>query len=264
MSNHIKDPKKSFDVFLCHNSKDKDEVKKVARQLQAHNIRPWLDEWELPPGRPWQRLLAEQIKQIKSAAVFVGQNDIGPWQQQELEAFLSAFVKRGCPIIPVLLGTASGQPDLPPFLGNMTWVDFRKQEPDPLKQLIWGITQQKPDTDTNQHTVDHSSPTPKSPSPTTLPLTLKFELANLLLACKCINSVESRETVLGLLNQQFPGIANRISRRSDNQTDMIEILNTCEKHPGCLQAFCEIVIFFEGDGSINTQNIRNFMQRHSL
>ena len=29
---------------------------------------------------------------------------------------------------------------LPLILEGMTWVDFRKQEPDPMKQLIWGIT----------------------------------------------------------------------------------------------------------------------------
>ena len=35
-------------------------------------------------------------------------------------------------------------PELPPFLKGMTWVDFRKRDPDPLAQLIWGITGQKP------------------------------------------------------------------------------------------------------------------------
>jgi hypothetical protein len=25
----------------------------------------------------------------------------------------------------------------------MTWVDFRKEDPDPLEQLVWGITGQR-------------------------------------------------------------------------------------------------------------------------
>jgi hypothetical protein len=29
---------------------------------------------------------------------------------------------------------------VPPFLKSLTWVDFRKAEPDPVEQLVWGIT----------------------------------------------------------------------------------------------------------------------------
>ncbi len=129
-----------FDVFLCHNSEDKDAVKEIGEQLMARGILPWLDEDELPPGRPWQRLLEEQIEQIKSAAVFVGEEGIGPWQQMELEAFLREFNRRGCPVIPVILPNAPKKPELPIFLRGMTWVDFRKIETKPLDRLIWGIT----------------------------------------------------------------------------------------------------------------------------
>ncbi len=60
--------KQEFDVFLCHNSKDKPEVKRIAELLKAQGIVPWLDEWELRPGLPWQRALEEQIEHIKTAA----------------------------------------------------------------------------------------------------------------------------------------------------------------------------------------------------
>jgi hypothetical protein len=131
---------RDFDVFLCYNREDKPIVKQIGEQLKDQGILPWLDEWELRPGLPWQQLLEEQIKQIKSTAVFVGKNGIGPWQEQELAAFLRAFVKRGCPVIPVLLQEAPKKPVLPLFLESMTWVDFRLRDPDPLQQLLWGIT----------------------------------------------------------------------------------------------------------------------------
>ena len=101
---------------------------------------PWLDEWELRPGLPWQRLLEEQIAAIKAAAVFVGAEGLGPWQRQELDTFLRQFVARACPVIPVLLPEAPREPRLPLFLEGMTWVDFRVNDPDPLERLIWGIT----------------------------------------------------------------------------------------------------------------------------
>jgi hypothetical protein len=84
--------------------------------------------------------LEEQIETIKAVAVFVGEKGIGPWQNEELRAFLCAFVERRCPVIPVLLPEASKQPKLPVFLRNRMWIDFRQEEPNPINQLLWGVT----------------------------------------------------------------------------------------------------------------------------
>ncbi len=133
----------AFDVFLCHNGQDKAAVKRIGEQLKQHGILPWLDEWELRPGLPRQRSLEEQIAQIKVAAVFVGQHGIIPWQRMEIDALLQEFADRDCPIIPVLLPDAPIRPELPVFLKGMTWVDFRLHDPDPMQQLLWGITGKK-------------------------------------------------------------------------------------------------------------------------
>jgi hypothetical protein len=125
-----------FDVFLCHYGQDKPAVKEIGEQLKVRGILPWLDEWQLVPGRPWQMGLEEQIGKIRAAAVFVGEKGIGPWQDMEVRAFISEFVNRGCPVIPVILPDCKGNPKLPIFLKGMMWVDFRKNEPDPLEQLI--------------------------------------------------------------------------------------------------------------------------------
>jgi GTPase SAR1 family protein len=132
-----------YDVFLCHNTADKPAVKIIGEQLKELGILPWLDEWELRPGLPWQRALEAQIENIKAAAVFIGKNDIGPWQDQEIAAFLRQFVRRECPVIPVLLLDCDQKPKLPIFLDGMMWVDFRESDPDPMRQLLWGITGEK-------------------------------------------------------------------------------------------------------------------------
>jgi GTPase SAR1 family protein len=132
-----------FDVFLCHNWDDKPAVREIAWQLRERGLRPWLDERELRPGLPWQRVLEEQIQSIPAAAVIVGSR-VGPWQDQELAAFLRQFVRRRCPVIPVLLPDAE-RPDLPTLLDGMTWVDLAVSDPDPLDQLEWGITGRHPD-----------------------------------------------------------------------------------------------------------------------
>jgi GUN4-like/TIR domain len=129
-----------FDVFLCHNSEDKVSIRDFAQQLRQQNLVPWLDEEQLIPGRNWLYSLEQDIPKIKTVAVFVGRNGLGPWQKQEISMFLNEFVRRGTPLIPVLLKNAPKQPKLPPILENMTWVDFRRRQPEPFQSLLWGIT----------------------------------------------------------------------------------------------------------------------------
>lgn len=88
----------------------------------------------------------EQIGKFKSAAVFVGKNDRGPWQDMEIHALLRKLVNREqkCPVIPVILPDCVDAPKLPLFLEGMTWVDFRQREPDPMTNLIWGVTGKRP------------------------------------------------------------------------------------------------------------------------
>lgn len=136
--------KTAFQVFLCHNSQDKIEIRTINTNLKSMGIKTWLDEEQLPPGRAWQEQLEQQISDIGSAAVIVGESGLGPWQNSEMRAFLSEFVNRRCPVIPVILKSCNTVPQLPIFLRQFTWVDFRKPEPDPIARLIWGITGTRP------------------------------------------------------------------------------------------------------------------------
>jgi len=131
-----------FDVFLCHNWEDKPAVRELAQRLRERGLRPWLDERELRPGQPWQPALEDVISGIPAAAVIVGSR-MGPWQEQELTAFLRQRSKRRCAVVPVLLPGAHHR-DLSVFLDGLTWVDLSATEPDPIDQLVWGITGEQP------------------------------------------------------------------------------------------------------------------------
>ena len=134
-----------FDVFLSHNSKDKAKVILLAKRLEAAGVKVWLDEWELRPGHPWQEALEDIIASTRSAAVLVGQDGIGPWENREMRALLNQFVLRGLPVIPVLLPDCPQQPVLPLLLQEFTWVDCRKgKEEEGFHRLVWGITGVKP------------------------------------------------------------------------------------------------------------------------
>jgi TIR domain len=117
-----------FDVFLCHNSQDKPAVKRLAKRIETEGLRPWFDEWHAPPGTDWLWELEKQIANVRSAAVFIGQNGLGPWQREEIGAFLLQYSRRRCPIFPVLLRGGDEPYEMPLFLEGKTWVDLRKRD----------------------------------------------------------------------------------------------------------------------------------------
>jgi hypothetical protein len=136
---------KPFNVFLSHNSKDKPIVRPLAEALRARDLPPWLDEDQLVPGRPWQDALEEIIKTTRTTAVLIGKDGLGPWEKPEMRACIDEFVKRGLPVIPVLLPNAPRKLELPLFLKAFTWVDLRGGLTDEgLSKLVWGITGIKP------------------------------------------------------------------------------------------------------------------------
>lgn len=150
---------KRFDVFLCHNSQDKPSVISIAKQLQKAGIKPWLDKWEIRPGSHWLNELGKQIEQIKTVAIFVGKEGVGPWQQYEIDSCLIEFVSRGYQIIPVLLEDFPSEKridsiELPfylkIYLRKYMWVDFRDKASDPFSHLCWGISGIQPNLEDSE------------------------------------------------------------------------------------------------------------------
>jgi small GTP-binding protein len=134
-----------FDVFISYRTGDRDAVVKIVEALKARGILPWIDVEQIRPGTPAQKELGRYIKKIKTAAVFVGKRGLGPWQDAEQEALIAKFVKRkSAAVIPVILPDSPKTPKLPPLLERFSWVDFRQNDPDPMKALVWGITGKSP------------------------------------------------------------------------------------------------------------------------
>jgi formylglycine-generating enzyme required for sulfatase activity len=130
----------SFDVFLSHNSKDKPAVRKLATELRARRLRVWLDEDCLLPGELWQKGLERVIGTARAGAVLVGRDGFGPWEDMEMQALLSQFVRRGLPVIPILLAGAPQTPELPPFLAQFVWSDLRDGlTTEAIDRLVAGI-----------------------------------------------------------------------------------------------------------------------------
>lgn len=126
----------AFDVFLCHNSNEKSEIRRINKALQQAGLRTWLDEEQIPLGSSWQVALEQQIKNVRAACVCVGNSGFGPWQDVEVRAFLSQFVRRSCPVIPVIMPSAKTIPELPIFLQELMWLDLRREYDSGMQRLI--------------------------------------------------------------------------------------------------------------------------------
>ena len=147
-----------YHVFLCHNTKEKEQVEKIREQLGQYKIYGWLDKYDFEPFRPWKEQLYEIIPRIEVVAVFLGSSGVGPWAEVEMESFFNEFVKRRIRMGLVIL---PGCPDelidtVPLFIKDFHRVDFRHSNPDPMEQLIWGITGVKPNCESSRDTASQT------------------------------------------------------------------------------------------------------------
>lgn len=134
------DIKSQYDVFLCYNHIDRSIVIAIGELLIKCGLAPWLDIWSLRPGTSWTGGIENNIDNINSAAVFLGNEGIGPSQEQEIKVLINEFIGKHKPVIPVILPGIIGNPKVPVFLQDLKCVDFRNHYPEPLAELIWGIT----------------------------------------------------------------------------------------------------------------------------
>jgi WD40 repeat protein len=131
-----------FDAFLAHNSKDKESVELLAERLRDEGLNPWLDSEQIPPGRWFQDIIQDAIKEVGAAVIFLGKSGLGRWEALELRTFVSQCVERGIPVIPTLLPGGSIPQDGLPFLRELQVVKFQKSvnEKDAFANLVWGIS----------------------------------------------------------------------------------------------------------------------------
>jgi len=140
----------AYDVFLSHNSKDRDAVEYLACRLEDEaGLKVFLDKWNLVPGDPWQEDLEQALAASRTVAVFLGPAGIGGWHNEELREALDQRVSDPARrVIPVLLPgtTLPAENAIPAFLARLTWVDFRAglEDEGAFRRLAAGIRGEPP------------------------------------------------------------------------------------------------------------------------
>ena len=136
--------KQRFDCFLSHNSADKPWVIRLKDELQKQGLKVWLDQNEIRPGDLFVEALERGIKESKSVVLVVSPEAMtSGWVKEEYSRAFALAQSPNEPVqlIPIILRDA----ELPGFLKNRSWVDFRDESSfqQSLDQLIWGITGSK-------------------------------------------------------------------------------------------------------------------------
>lgn len=141
-----------YDTFICHNSDDKPEVRRVCESLEEAGISTWIDEDSLPPGVPWYEYIFSNIDEFGSIIVFVGQSGTGPIQEEEIERVLRTFQRENKPIIPVLLpGRSVDEKHVPNFVreqvvNKRNYVSFESGRERAIRDIVAGIRGDPPET----------------------------------------------------------------------------------------------------------------------
>ena len=112
-----------WDVFVSYGHEDAGWVRVLAGNLHRAGFDVFLDEWELVGGDRVTGRLEEGIRGSANGVLVVSPHALSrPWVREEYEALLRQAVQEpGRRLIPVLYADA----ELPPFLANRLWVDFR-------------------------------------------------------------------------------------------------------------------------------------------
>jgi tetratricopeptide (TPR) repeat protein len=113
-----------WDVFVSYGHEDAGWVRVLAGNLHRAGFDVFLDEWELVGGDRVTGRLEEAIRNSVNGVLVVSPHSLSrPWVREEYEALLRQAVQQPGQrrLIPVLYADA----ELPVFLANRLWVDFR-------------------------------------------------------------------------------------------------------------------------------------------
>jgi WD40 repeat protein len=134
------------DVFLCHNSQDKEAVRNINQILRQHyGLSTYLDEGSLVGGEAWEQAIQRALARSRSCAVIVGPNG---WGKYQLDHEVRPALRRRAQdpsyrVIPVLLPgvDVSALAEFGAFFGETNWVTFKDSADDAtvIRTLTYAI-----------------------------------------------------------------------------------------------------------------------------
>lgn len=128
------EPEERKDVFLSYSSKDRPFAARLANDLASFELAVWWDQWEMRVGDSLLMKIQAGIEASAWLAVVLSQSSVGsPWVTRELAAALTTEIASGrVVVLPLLMADC----ELPPFLRDKVYADFRSSYADGLEALL--------------------------------------------------------------------------------------------------------------------------------
>lgn len=130
-------PELRSNLFISYSHKDKLYVEQLAFDLSTSNLNIWLDKWEIQVGDS----IIDKIEQGLSASdylvIILSPHSVSSkWVKEELNAALfQQLNNQGIKVLPALIEDC----ELPLFLRNRSYADFRKDYQFGLNQLLRAV-----------------------------------------------------------------------------------------------------------------------------
>ncbi len=121
-------------IFLCHNSKDKEFVRKLAKDLQNKGIKYWIDEAEMLVGDALILKISKAIKEMEYLGAILSPNSIkSNWVKKELSIAMTQEIEhKRVIVLPILYKKCK----IPNFLKDKIYADFTKNYQEGLFALL--------------------------------------------------------------------------------------------------------------------------------
>jgi len=109
-------------IFLSHNYKDKEFVRRLANDLRAYGVKVWVDEAEILVGDSLIQKISEGIEEMEYLGVVLSPNSVDSnWVQREIEVATNKEINgRKVKVLPILYRNCK----MPPFLEGKLYADF--------------------------------------------------------------------------------------------------------------------------------------------
>ena len=121
-------------VFISHSSKNKPEVRRLAKSLRGKGISIWLDEEQIKVGESISKKIQEGLKESKYLCIWVTVDSIeSGWVEKEWLPKIKQEVDENRTVVLPLLAE---EVDMPEFLADKKYADFRNSFQHGLNDLL--------------------------------------------------------------------------------------------------------------------------------
>lgn len=127
-------------LFLSHSTRDKDAVLRLADELRQRNISVWLDEWEIEVGESIPEKIQNGLKDARYVGVWLTEHSVkSGWVAKEWHAKIYQEISsKKIIVLPMLADDC----EIPVFLGDKKYADFRVSFRDGVKSLMRTLSRQ--------------------------------------------------------------------------------------------------------------------------